>query len=111
MYICECCGKEFEEDYRKDKKLRKTIPRFCSRTCANKRKHSLETKQKISNSIKFSEKAIKAREKNIINFKTSSKNWKKHILVPRILKVCPVCNKEFQTTEIRNKKYCRKREY
>lgn len=36
MYKCEKCGSNFIEDWRKDKKLKKkSIPRFCSRICAN----------------------------------------------------------------------------
>jgi len=37
MFICKCCGKEFTDDYRKSRKLRKKTPQFCSRSCANKR--------------------------------------------------------------------------
>lgn len=35
-HICLVCGKEFDEDYRIDKKYRKLPARFCSRQCANK---------------------------------------------------------------------------
>lgn len=47
--ICENCGKEFFEDWRKDKK---TPCRFCCRKCANTRQHSDKSKQKTSKSIK-----------------------------------------------------------
>lgn len=33
-YICETCGKEFTEDYRRSKSSRRTPMRFCSRSCA-----------------------------------------------------------------------------
>ena len=52
--ICETCGKEFFEDWRRDKytKLKNPVPRFCSKACANSRKHSEETKKKISRAIR-----------------------------------------------------------
>lgn len=44
MKVCECCGKEFDE-----KTLGKySTGRFCSKSCANTRKHSAETRKKIS---------------------------------------------------------------
>lgn len=49
--ICEKCGKEFFEDWRKDKETRKTSCRFCSRSCTNRRKHTEEEKNKISKSL------------------------------------------------------------
>lgn len=42
--ICERCGKEFEEDYRK---YPKGEPRFCSYECSKKRKQTEETKEKL----------------------------------------------------------------
>lgn len=44
-YNCECCGK-FVEDTDKYGSCR-----FCSRTCANTRKHSTDTKDKIRTSL------------------------------------------------------------
>ena len=44
MANCERCGKEF------DSFSKWGIKRFCSRSCANTRVHTDETKQKISNS-------------------------------------------------------------
>ena len=49
--VCENCGKEFFEDWRKDKEIRKKPCRFCSRSCSNTKIHSKETKRKISVSI------------------------------------------------------------
>ena len=40
--ICEKCGKEFFEDWRKDERIRKTPCRFCSRACSNGR---IQTKE------------------------------------------------------------------
>lgn len=51
--ICERCGKEFFEDWRKDKNCRKVQPRFCSRSCANAHNHSTESKQKTANSLRL----------------------------------------------------------
>lgn len=44
MYICEKCGKEVFDNYGSG--------RFCSRSCANTRIHSDETKNKIRESLK-----------------------------------------------------------
>lgn len=48
--VCERCGKEFFDDWRKDKQQRKLPMRFCSRACANARSHSESTKKKIKDS-------------------------------------------------------------
>lgn len=44
--ICPKCGKEFEIDTNKSNRI------YCSRSCANGHKHSKETKEKISKSIR-----------------------------------------------------------
>lgn len=51
IMICETCGKEFNEDWRKDRQSRKTPCRFCSRTCSNTKIHSDETKAKIKKTM------------------------------------------------------------
>lgn len=51
--VCQRCGKDFFEDWRKDKRGE---VRFCSRKCANKKNHTDETKRKISNSLTKHEK-------------------------------------------------------
>jgi hypothetical protein len=51
--ICEKCGKEFSEDWRKDRWSRNnTSCRFCSRGCANNKPHSEEMNLKIANGVK-----------------------------------------------------------
>ena len=50
--ICKKCGKEF--------KPQKGLINFCSMICRNTREHSEETKNKISNSMKTSEKGIQS---------------------------------------------------
>lgn len=49
--ICENCGKEFFEDWRKDRKTRKKPCKFCCRSCSNTRNISLNTKEKIKQSL------------------------------------------------------------
>lgn len=51
---CECCGKILTEKF--------ATGRFCSRSCANKRIHSQETKNKISKSIKNNPKGWASKE-------------------------------------------------
>lgn len=71
MKICEKCGKEFEGKNR-----------FCSRSCANSRTHSKETKLKISNTLK------KKNKSNIITL------------------ICDFCEKEFKIEYKRRKQKC-----
>ena len=47
--ICENCNNEFTV---KERELKKREKYFCSRSCSNSRKHSVETKKKLSDSIK-----------------------------------------------------------
>ena len=55
--ICETCGKEFFEDWRKDKR---TPCRFCCKKCSNTRKPSEASLRKIASSLKvFYEKKAK----------------------------------------------------
>lgn len=50
--VCEICGKEFFEDWRKDAGQRKKPMRFCSSFCAHTRIHSEEQKKKVSETLK-----------------------------------------------------------
>ncbi len=43
--ICENCGKEFTEDWRKDSAQRKKPPRFCCRACSSSVGHRIHTKE------------------------------------------------------------------
>lgn len=47
--ICETCGSEFFDDWRKDKR---TPCRFCSRACSNVRSVSGETRKRTSEALK-----------------------------------------------------------
>lgn len=83
--ICKNCGKEFFDDWRKDKETKKEVCRFCCKGCANTRKHSKETKQKISigliNSFKNNPE-IKERQKiknvkNLAKLNQFALEWRK----------------------------------
>lgn len=64
--VCKTCGKEFFEDWRKQKK--KELPLFCCRNCSNTRNHSEETKEKIKKSVNcYFEKTIERRHCSICN--------------------------------------------
>lgn len=102
MYICEHCHKEFKEDFRRGSY--REPPRFCSRACANSRIRTPEIKEKISKSInssnKFKESIQKEKEKR------QTKEWKENHRLPRIIKSCPVCGKNFECTVKDKKTYC-----
>lgn len=51
--VCEICGKIFDIDWRKNSHSKKHLPpKFCSRSCSNKRVHTEKTKRKIGLSKK-----------------------------------------------------------
>ncbi len=96
--ICEKCGKEYEEDYRKDIKYKKVHPsRFCSRSCANSKEVSPELKRKISMALKTSEKAKAA---------SLARVGKKGKRVPREEKICPHCGEIFKVVPSNTRVYC-----
>ena len=61
--ICECCGKEFTEDWRKSKARVYALPRFCSRACANSRNFTIESRQRTSEAVKRSYEHKRPRRK------------------------------------------------
>ena len=85
---CECCGKVMTEKFRSG--------RFCSISCANKRTHSNETKNKIGLSLKGSKRCIEQ-----LNLR-KERNIEKYYKSP---KVCNYCGKQL-SFEQRNLKYC-----
>lgn len=117
--ICQKCGKEYILNLT-DKEFNKgNYSKFCSRSCANSRQHSEETKKKISDGIKKSEKfqinnqlGLIKREKNRlkennkqIKYKKISKNKIKLIYEY----ICKTCGKKFTNLDNRNinsKIYC-----
>jgi hypothetical protein len=69
--FCETCGKEFFNDWRNPKTENRTgmKPKFCCRSCSNKRVHTNATKKKISDTIKKTflkkEKTLLRKNKNL----------------------------------------------
>lgn len=49
--ICQKCGKEYSLELTESQFLKGKYKHFCSRSCANTRQHSEETKQKISQGV------------------------------------------------------------
>lgn len=49
--LCERCGNEFFDDWRRDKEQRKKVQRFCSRSCANSRTQTKEMNNKKSDKL------------------------------------------------------------
>ena len=130
--ICQRCGKEYilnltDKEFSKEK-----YSKYCSRSCANVRHHSEETKQKISRGVKNSEKFyinnqiainnrikkfykekpdknISLKTKNKIINKTTNKVINKIIINKKY--ICKECGKEFKLTnnrDISSKIYCSK---
>ena len=117
--ICQNCGKEYilnltDKQYNENK-----YSKFCSRSCANTRHHSEETKKKISNNVKASEKfqtnnleAMQHRKNNPIDI------TKYYFSIENIPKdICLMCGKEFMPNYVLTKlgykisihhKYCSK---
>jgi hypothetical protein len=88
------CSKEFKiREFNVDKPKRNKY--YCSRSCANSRKQTEETKAKISKSIK--------------------KYGLKYVPIkhtPKINKICPICKKDFEVNQCLSKQiYCSKKCY
>lgn len=85
LHVLECkkCGKEYTITLTQTEFEHNRFKKFCSRKCANSKKHNSETKQKISSSL----------------LKRDSKFSKKVN--------CELCNNEFTVTiKNKNQKYC-----
>lgn len=100
-YICENCGKEFTEDYRKVLQIleKEPIPRFCSKSCAAKPgssavKNSLQSRKNISKSLKSFYKT----EEGKILIKNNSKLWEEK----RQSKIfyCKECGRPYNQSDI-----------
>ena len=74
-FICKNCGKEYELELTEKEYLsgKHSFKDFCSKSCANTRHHTNETKQKIGNSVKNSDLYKIAQ----VNKKKNSKRNKK----------------------------------
>ena len=92
--ICPRCGKEFEIEIEESLFQKGKYRRFCSRSCANARVHSEETKRKTSASIKN----YYTTHPSILPFNTQYKTY-----------ICKYCGKEFTMKDNRNttgRQYC-----
>ena len=102
---CFKCDKEFEVEEREKLHPQKE-KYYCSRSCANSRIRTTESKLKTSESIK----------KLILNGNPPgflSKDYKiNRFINDKINKICPICNKEFKVVKSLSKKiYCSKKCY
>lgn len=131
--ICKKCGKEYILNLTDKEFENGKYSKFCSRSCANSRQHSEETKQKISKGVKNSEKfyinnqiAVNNRIKKFykenpdknISLKTKNKIINKTInkVINKIIinkkYICKECGKEFElinNRDISSKIYCSKK--
>lgn len=82
--ICQNCGKHYSITMTQKQFDKGKYIKHCSRSCANKRTHSTETKNKISKSIKTFLKSIPE----------SEKQYKQY--------TCKVCEKKFTKKDKRN---------
>jgi hypothetical protein len=80
---CQKCNNDYVIQKRENVKLDLNKKYFCSRSCANSRNHSDETKQKISKSVRIS---------------SPKKDYG--------IKICPNCKKEFSTKSKSCSKSC-----
>lgn len=87
MKICEYCKKEHDGNFGSG--------RFCSRSCANTKSHSKETRDKISKSVKNSE---------IFKIKHKESVKRRGLIRERISKTCPICNEPFIAISDKNGK-------
>lgn len=109
--FCVKCGKEFFEDWRKDRQIKKNSPKYCSRKCANShfqtpemneaRRLKLQKREKkycsCGEKISWNNKSGVCKKCKIINKKTNTKRvieWrrrKKLILVEYKGGKCQIC--------------------
>lgn len=100
IVVCETCKKEFEV-LEREKLYPQKEKYYCSRSCANTRHHSEETKNKISRSIIniiVSGSSLGFIKQNSNTTNVERKKYKKS---------CGFCNKEFETTR-ETKRFCSK---
>ena len=108
MKICEKCNKEHNGSF--------ASGRFCSRSCANRKIHSEETKLKIGNSVKNSEKFKINNKIAVINRlekiskklipQLIKKESEKNISPFMIEKECVICKKIFLSYKKYPGKFC-----
>jgi hypothetical protein len=89
---CKRCNSEHDGSFGSGK--------FCSRACANSRDHSDNTRQKISESAKMSEKVRQA------NIERNKKRWSNNEPVSLENRRCPICKTGFTCNSRSNKTFC-----
>ena len=90
--LCPKCGNPKSYEKRNNK--------FCSRSCANGRVHSEETKNKIRVGVKLNPSGVAVMSKEeLIKCNISKK-------IPRIVKKCKTCDEDFEIKITESKDYC-----
>ena len=106
---CQKCGKEYTLNITQKQFDNGKYKKFCSRSCANSRIHTEETKKKISNSLKQNKPKIWSDESKLkLSLTLLNKNNNKdfYLTINDIPKdICKYCNKEFIPKYIYNENY------
>lgn len=98
-FVCDC-KKIFYQELTIKQYENNRSRKFCSRSCANKRNHSKETKSKISNTLQ--NRPENKGKRNKIKRKNKCTNIKLHI--------CCICNREKYVRESHSLQTCGKKE-
>jgi len=99
---CFNCNKEFIVKER-EKLFPQKEKYYCSRSCANTRQHSLETRKKISYSI--TKLINEGHAPGFIKVGKEVHDYKLLYPKEKYIKICEFCNKEFETINIK-KRFC-----
>lgn len=95
FFICPKCGKRFSL-FLTDKEYKsRNYRKYCSRSCANARIHSEETKLKISDNVKFTFREIES-----LNPGCSCRK------IPYKIYKCKTCGKTYTYKDYKNQSYC-----
>ena len=90
---CQKCGKEYILCLTQKQFDNGKYSKFCSRSCANYRIHSEETKKKISESVKNSDIFIKNNRLKDIRIHKTVNTFESIDQIPK--RICPICKKEY----------------
>lgn len=113
--ICQKCGKEYNVELTEQQYNKKQFSKFCSKSCSNSHVVSNQTKQKISQSLKCSEKfKINNKKANLARLETRIKNDTTNtleIINGKLIRhfKCKECGKDFTKLTERNiggRTYC-----
>lgn len=109
-YTCEVCGKSFDTDFRRSR-WQIDPPRFCSRSCANKKSNfSINySKIKIANCIRCGKEVeikLTASKKSVIcedcKNKEKEERLKNKEHSQKIKQICPFCGREITKTQLKS---------